>query len=106
MKITKPKTDAQHFYALMLKGIEAWNEAGRFVADKIDTNVNFVEDILREFPKLNREIIYRFERIGRKQLLPELLLDGSVGAAKLAQLPYRSQVELYQKPVDVVVRRE
>jgi hypothetical protein len=106
MKVTKQKTEAQHFYALILKGIEAWREAGDYLVAKIDENKSFIDDVLKEFPNLNREFVYQFERIGRKQLLPELLLEGSAGASRLAMLPYRSQVALYNKPIDVVVRRE
>ena len=95
----------QRFGELVNQGIEAWVEAGRLLTEITADDPEAYTVILSENPHLTRDILLAFERIGRKEIYPYLIIDGSPGARMLAALPYESQVKLYTGKVRVVVKR-
>ena len=60
--------------------------------------------ILATNPHMSNDILVTFERIGRREIYPYLLVDGSPGSRMLSALPYDTQVRLYNDEVPVVVR--
>lgn len=92
------------FCSLVNKGIDAWTEAGRLLCDIVRDNPEAYINILSDNPHLSRDVLESFERIGRKEIHPYLLVDGSPGARRLAGLPYASQVKLYEGRITVVVK--
>ena len=52
---------------------------------------------------VSREVLARFEKIGRKQVIPDLFLSEAPGVRKLRSMPYSVQKYYASKPVEVLV---
>lgn len=102
MKTEIAKTQIQEFCVLVNKGIEAWVDAGKLLVKIVEADPEAFEKIYAGNPHLTTEILLSFERMGRGEIYPYLLVDGSPGARKLVGLPYASQVKLYNGTVEVV----
>jgi hypothetical protein len=94
----------KQFCELVNKGIEAWTEAGQVLCNITRDNPGAYTDILSDNPHLTRDVLESFERIGRREIYPYLLVDGSPGCRRLAALPYDSQVKLFNSRVAVAVK--
>jgi len=89
-------------------GIEEWTKAGKLLVDLVDENPNAYDDILEAADgQITRAHLAKFEAIGRGGLEPRLLLNGSVGYAKLQNVPLSEQqkalrdgVKLYEPTSD------
>lgn len=93
----------EQFVKCIQSGIEEWIKAGEIVCEILDDDPESIEIICQRIPGMSRDIIYRFEQIGRKKIHPNLLLSGCMGYKKLAKMPY-SQQEAYSKaPIPVLV---
>lgn len=101
---THLKETAQAIVDLIQKGIEAWHEAGKLIAARMDENPEFIELMAAEYPELSTEVLYRFEQIGRNQIVPSLLLNDSPGVRRLRKLPYQLQVKHSNEPITLTVR--
>lgn len=97
------KDQVSMFCDLMNRGVELWVAAGELLVKMVDQNPNAYSIIQREFPHVSIDTLLAFERIGRKEIFPYLLLDGSPGARKLVALPYDVQNKYYKQPVKVLV---
>lgn len=89
------------FCALVQQGIDAWVEAGKLLVELIDGDPDAVQGISARAPWATREVLSNFERIGRGQVLPQLLVDPSEGAQALLKLPYEEQRRLCDAEVAV-----
>jgi hypothetical protein len=94
----------EQFCNLINKGIEAWVEAGKVLIKIVEEDSAAFDKISAAHPHLTFDILSSFERIGRGEIYPYLLVDGSPGARKLAALPYNEQVEVYNGDVAVVTK--
>lgn len=93
------------FLELFRQGKEVWLKAGEILVAMIDANPDIIEHLLSLDENLKSDTLEALERIGRKRLLPELLLDDSMGAKRLARLPYQVQLDVYRNGLDVVTKR-
>lgn len=92
------------FAALIQQGIDAWTKAGEMLVEMIDQDPGVIDRIIDQHPKLlNREVLARFEKIGRNQTLPELFLSEAPGIRKLRSLPLSVQKHFVNKPVEILV---
>jgi hypothetical protein len=89
---------------LMIKGMEAWKEAGRIVADLVDRDPCAIDQLIESSPMLTKGILRSLERIGRCELVPELLLKGGAAYAKLRELPYPVQQKYLKEPVQLMIQ--
>lgn len=85
---TPPRSD---FYAALTSGMEGIQLAGEILAARSDANPNEYVEIVKERPQLSLDVLYTLDRVGRGQLLPELAIDLSPGAKRLATLPVHQQ---------------
>ena len=85
------------------RGMEAWVEAGEIIAKMLDEDPSAVDTIAREIPGLTKEILFTFERIGRRELHPSLLINNSPGVKRLAQVSYSQQERYVNNPMPVIV---
>ena len=92
------------FADLVRAGLESWIRAGRLLCQIKADDPGAIAAILEANPELTPEILASFERIGRREVHPALVLDGSPGAKRLAALPYDEQARLHRAEVLVVVR--
>lgn len=90
------------FCALVNEGMQAWVRAGELLNEMTRDDPLVIGRIVRDNPHLTREILESFQRIGRKEVLPILMVDGSPGARLLAGLPYEDQERVYAQGVRVV----
>lgn len=91
------------FSDLVKQGIECWVKAGQLVVEMIEEDNLTVSEIAEKVPGLSDGVISNFERLGRKQLLPALLVDDYPAVTFLQRLPYSEQERLQDQPVDVLI---
>jgi len=84
-------------------GIEAWAEAGRLVVERTDAGETL--DKIAEEEGIAKELLGKFERIGRGMLYPRLLLSTTEGARALQRCPPSDQEHYANNPVSLVVDR-
>jgi hypothetical protein len=96
------------FCDLVRQGIEAWEKAGALLVALLEEDPNVFEKIIaNSVDGLKHEHLLTFERIGRKQLYPRLLLDESYPAKRVLDLglSFDQQVALCDRPIKVAVAR-
>lgn len=89
--------------SLITQGIECWSKAGEIVVRLIDEHNESIETIALRSKYLTEDIVARFEQLGRKQLMPELLIASYSAANKIARLPYSQQRSVMEDGVDVLL---
>lgn len=89
---------------LMIKGMEAWKAAGKIVADLVDEDPDAIDRIIEVSPMLTKGILRSLERIGRDELMPELLLRNGLAYAKLRELPIQLQRKYVKEPVPLMIQ--
>lgn len=98
------KADIESFNAYIAEGVEAWYKAGRLLVGMVERNPNTYSIIIKENPHLSIDLLLAFEKIGRNEIFPYVLLDKSPGSRKLLSLPFELQKKYYREPVSVVAR--
>lgn len=88
---------------LVLKGIECWHQAGARLCELIDNDPDVFDKICCDVPQLTPNILRQLERIGRRQLVPELLLKAGAGWNRLRQMPFDVQKRFMEQPVSVLI---
>lgn len=91
---------------LIQQGISAWAEAGRLIAEGIDENKNFIDELCSKHPMLSDGIVRRFEQIGRGTIDARLLVTENPGAVRLRQLPIQLQQKHLSEPVEVLIKTD
>lgn len=91
------------FVVLVRSGIELWSRAGEMLVKLVEENPNVYAEIIEKNQSITFEMLLAFERMGRKQIYPPLLMDTSPGAKKLLELPYEMQEKFCKEPVEVVI---
>ena len=95
-------SDVDAFVALVMKGVEAWIEAGKILVKNIDEDPDFGDKICDKCPDISAEMVCRFEQIGRQELHPRLLLSDAPGIRRLRKLPYDLQEKYVTHPVNML----
>jgi len=94
------------FCSLVNTGIEAWSKAGELVVKLIDEHGLSVASIAQASSYLTDEIVGRFEQLGRKQIIPNLLISDFPASKHLFRLPYSEQKRLIDGQVELLVVTE
>lgn len=94
------------FVALIAKGIECWTKAGEIVVRLVDESGMTIETIADQSNYLTEDIVAKFEQMGRKQLVPELLVLDYPATRHIAKLPYSEQRRLLDGTVELMVLTE
>lgn len=103
MQIENKNQKITEFVALITQGIECWNKAGEIVVQLLDEQGLTISDIAQTSEFLTEDIVTRFEQLGRKQLLPRLLVADYPAARHLVRLPYSEQKRAVETSVDLLV---
>jgi len=98
------KTNASKISTLIMAGIEAWLEAGRLLVETLDNGATLNE--VAQESGVSKDILSRFEQIGRNALYPKLLASTSAGARALSSCPYSEQKHYVENAVEVLVMRD
>lgn len=96
--------EVDRFVQLVHSGLESWIEAGKIVASAVDKDPDWVANVNKAHPEISEDTIWAFDRIGRNQLHPKLLMSNCPGAKRLRRLPYASQQKYADEPVELLVR--
>lgn len=88
---------------LIIKGMEAWVKAGQHIARLVDADPSAIEKLAQSSPTISTGILRSLERIGRRELMPELLIKSGAGYAKLRDLPISLQKKHIAEPIPVLI---
>ena len=102
-ELTKSNVIGQ-FAELVFKGIELWTQAGKIAAEAIDADPEWPEKVKTTHPEISLDVVYAFDRIGRGQLHPKLLVNDCPGYVRLRNLPLPEQERFIENPVDLLVK--
>jgi hypothetical protein len=103
MQIENKNRKITEFVALITQGIECWNKAGEIVVQLLDEQELTISEIAQTSEFLTEDIVTRFEQLGRKQLVPSLLVADYPAAKHLVRLPYSEQKRVVETSVDLLV---
>lgn len=95
----------ERFSRLVTEGIEAWVGAGEILNEMLAEDPLVKFKIVEKIPWMTTDILDGFERMGRREIFPQLLLDQSEGARRLIRLPYAEQERLYGGEIPLAVMK-
>ena len=96
----------EQFIDLLQRGYDAWIEAGKIVAKSLEDDPDFAEKVNAAHPEVSIDTVYAFDRVGRRELYPKLLMSDTPGAKRLRRLPYAAQEKFANNPVSVLIRAD
>lgn len=88
---------------LFHQGVQAWVKAGEIIVEVIDDEGLSLEEI-NDTLEMPLDVLATLEKIGRKQVNPQLLLSDYPAARSLERLPMSEQERLMIEPVDVLLQ--
>jgi hypothetical protein len=91
------------FVDLIHKGIKSWQAAGALLEAARQKDRDIYAKIIKREPLLSVDMLETIERIGRKEIAPQLLISTSMPLQRLIAYPYDEQLRLCSQPIDVVV---
>lgn len=100
---TIEKTKIDNFSSLVTQGLNAWAKAGELLVEMIDIDGLSIPDISDQIPHLDARILSRFEQLGRKQVLPSLMVASYPAAKCVIRLSYSEQERLTRESLTVIV---
>lgn len=88
----------------IIAGIDSWTRAGEEVVKLLDSGMS-LHDIEAEAncEFINANVLAQFERIGRKQVMPKLLVLDFPASIYLQKLPMSEQIRLVNGEVELLV---
>lgn len=86
-------------------GIESWRHAGELLVSILEED-GLSLAMISERSDLPLDVLSQLEKIGRKQLVPQLLLAEYPAARRLERLPMSEQERLMHDSVEVLVLRD
>jgi hypothetical protein len=89
--------------SLITRGIECWSKAGEIVVKLIDDHRMTIPEIAGNSEFLTEDIVARFEQLGRKQILPQLLVADYPAAKHVIKLPYSEQSRAVDEGIELLV---
>jgi hypothetical protein len=108
-QITKENTEStiQKLKDAIQAGIDSWVNAGQCLVELLDHHGMSIQDIVREINSqvVNENVLSQFERIGRGQVIPSLLVSSFPAAKAIQKLPMSEQKRCMEKGVEVVIIR-
>lgn len=102
-RLTKRNT-VEELKAAIQQGLEAWRRAGEIVVQMVEDGQSIPE--IATAAGVPVDVLAQLERIGRRQLLPELLVADYPAARALERLPLSEQERLMREPVEVMVMKD
>lgn len=93
---------------LISKGLDCWTEAGTILCQMIDADPLVIDRIASDLPNISKPMLYNLEKIGRKQIAPEILMKSGAAWKRLLRAPYSVQQKFLapNSGVDLLVRKD
>lgn len=95
-------SEVREFVHLVNTGIESWVKAGELLVKMVEADAGVRSRILKACPSISMQTLMAFERMGRRQVYPYLLLETCVASKKLLELPVELQEKYIKEPVEVL----
>lgn len=92
----------ENFISLVSAGVESWKKAGAILVELVENNPNVYAEIIKKSSGISLDTLMVFERIGRNEILPELMMSNSLASKKLLSMPIEVQRACIQSGVEVV----
>lgn len=86
---------------LLKEGIACWERAGAILVEQLDAGTTIKE--AEEATGIPANVLCQLERIGRKQIVPRLLISDYPAARAMEKLPYSEQSRLQSETVEIIV---
>lgn len=99
-------TKIDEFINLLKRGYEAWIEAGKIVANALEEDPDFADKVHEYHPEISVDTVYAFDRIGRRELHPKLVMSDTPGSRKLRRMPYHIQEKYCDMPVPLLIKSD
>lgn len=97
------QNQVSEFVSLVAQGIECWNKAGEIIVQLLDDHGMTIGEIAESSEFLTEDIVTRFEQLGRKQLVPKLLIADYPAAKYIIKLPFSEQKRVIEGSVELLV---
>lgn len=106
--ITTPKSSIEALKKAIQDGIDAWDLAGKEVVKLLDVDRMSLEEIVDKADSelITVNVLAQFERIGRGQVMPKLLVMDFPASRHLQRMPLSEQQRLLNGSVDLLVIRD
>lgn len=99
------KDKIQQLRECLTRGRDAFAQAGEMVVAAIEEG-GLSLDALHDLTEIPMDVLAQLERIGRKQLNPQLLLSDFPASRTMMRLPLSEQDRLMKEPVEVFVIKD
>jgi hypothetical protein len=103
LTVTNTQSKLNQIKDLFHQGVQAWVKAGEIIVEVIDDEGLSLEEINHHL-EMPLDVLATLEKIGRKQVNPQLLLSDYPAARHLERLPMSEQERLMLEPVDVLLQ--
>lgn len=108
MELSTKTTSIESLKSAIEAGIEAWETAGREVVRLVDIDRMSLEEIATAAKSdyITENVLAQFERIGRQQVMPKLLVMDFPASRHLQRMPMSEQQRLLDGSVELLVIRD
>ena len=101
MRITNYNKLIKDIADLIAEGIQAWTIAGEHLVEILDNSNKTIFEVANSLD-MDPNILARFEQLGRRQLVPQLLMDNYPASKHIQKLTFSMQEELVGGSVEVL----
>lgn len=91
---------------LINDGMKSWLEAATLLVELIDDDPSVIERLSTQDGSPPAHVYRVLERVGRKQMLPELMWKSGPGWNRLKNSPLSVQKRLVKEPVEVMIQTD
>lgn len=108
MELTTRQSSVEAIKTAIEDGIKSWEKAGAEVVRLLDIDRMTLAEIAEAADSdfITENVLAQFERIGRKQVLPKLLVMDFPASKHLQRLPMSEQARLIDGSIDLLVIRD
>ena len=103
--LTKIDDQIEALQKAIYTGVEAWKTAGKLLVSILEQGGVSLGEIADK-ADLPLDVLAQLEKIGRNQLVPQLLLAEYPAARKLERLPMSEQERLMIEPMEVMIMKD
>lgn len=103
MQMITLNPNIEKFIEAIQRGREALEEAGRILVAMVDEDPVVTQAIQEAHPEITGEMLETFERIGRRQLHPQVYLMDGPGYRALSFCAYSEQVKYLKEPIPMLL---
>lgn len=105
--LERQDSKVKEFMQAILRGVEAWKQAGEILVEMLREDPDAKEKIVRMHPEISLGVLSTLEKVGRGEITPRLLVADCPGYVAARRLPLSDQERcLEEDKLDLVVLHE